>query len=140
MGHFLSEQGCWGESHFAYRSGRGARDVLVFFMLTLLAAMSSGRKEAVYCDDVSGAFGRVSVETLVRKLRWQGLCESMTGTIEAWLRERAAVVCVGGVQPACSMLRDMVFQGTVFGPCLWNVFSAMFAWRSTMLVFRSGFR
>ena len=40
----------------------------------------------------------------------------------SWLRERPAKVAVGGEYSKEMTLRNMVFQGTVWGPMLWNLF------------------
>ncbi len=42
--------------------------------------------------------------------------------LTSWLRPRRAFVVVGGTQSEQLVLRDMVYQGTVLGPCLWNLF------------------
>ena len=42
--------------------------------------------------------------------------------ISSWLRQRAAMVVVGGEYSDVMVLANMVFQGTVLGPTLWNLF------------------
>jgi hypothetical protein len=42
--------------------------------------------------------------------------------IASWLRQRSAHVIVGGEKSRKIELRNMVFQGTVLGPPLWNLF------------------
>ena len=46
----------------------------------------------------------------------------MIDVITSWLRERSAYVVVGGERSAQINLKNMVYQGTVFEPPLWNVF------------------
>jgi len=41
---------------------------------------------------------------------------------KAWLRARSAEVVVNGHLSMRILLEDMVFQGTVWGPMLWNIF------------------
>ena len=41
--------------------------------------------------------------------------------LASWLRDRVARVVVGGKRSAEYMLRNLVFQGTVLGPGLWNI-------------------
>ena len=43
---------------------------------------------------------------------------------ESWLKARQAVVVVGGSKSRQLVLENMVFQGTVWGPMLWNIFYA----------------
>ena len=42
--------------------------------------------------------------------------------IASWLGTRQANVVVGGTQSETFQLSDMVYQGTVLGPILWNLF------------------
>ena len=44
--------------------------------------------------------------------------------MQSWLRKRAAHVVVSGHKSDAMTLVDMVFQGTVWGPPLWNAFYA----------------
>jgi hypothetical protein len=46
----------------------------------------------------------------------------LVSVLESWLRQRTAHVIVGGTQSEEMMLRNMVFQGTVIGPDLWNLY------------------
>ena len=42
--------------------------------------------------------------------------------LASWLRQRFAEVVVGGASSVMMALMNMVYQGTVTGPILWNVF------------------
>ena len=42
--------------------------------------------------------------------------------MSSWLRQRSAKVVVGGSFSIGMVLKDMVYQGTVWGPTLWNTF------------------
>ena len=46
----------------------------------------------------------------------------MFRVIASWLRQRTAHVIVGGAQSNPMKLLNQVFQGTVWGPPLWNLF------------------
>ena len=59
----------FGPNQFAYSAGRGARDAILFFLLSWRLAMSEGKVIALYCSDVSGAFDRVSANRILAKLR-----------------------------------------------------------------------
>ena len=90
-----------------------------------------GMEVAVCCSDVSGAFGRVYTGRLLNKLSGFGLNACVLEVLRSWLGERRAHVVVGGEKSQGFGLRDMVFQGTVWGPCLWNSFigdSAAVVW------------
>ena len=122
FGSFLSTAESAGMNQFAYRKERGARDLLALLMLTWLVGFDKGRKYCLYCSDVSGAFDRVKAERLTAKLRKLGVPEAWAELFSSWLRERQATVIVGGEHSVAMLLKDMVFQGTVWGPVLWNVF------------------
>jgi hypothetical protein len=119
---YLSNISAYGPRQFAYTVGRGARDALAMLVLLWIKALAAGSKIAIYCSDVAGAFDRVRKERLVAKLHAKRIHPQITAVITSWLQERTSRVVVGG---ACSdemLLKNMVFQGTVDGPMLWNLF------------------
>jgi hypothetical protein len=85
-------------------------------------ALAAGKRVAVYCSDVSGAFDRVDAERLVDKLEAKKLHPKLIAVITSWLRQRTSNVLVGGAHSVEMPLKNMVFQGTVLGPTLWNLF------------------
>ena len=113
-----------GPNQFAYLKQRGARDALAYLVLSWLAAFREKASIALYMSDVSGAFDRVSSGRLLAKLRAQGMPQDLLSIIASWLRKREAQVVVGGVQSTTITLENQVFQGTVWGPSLWNTFYA----------------
>ena len=121
---FLSATAALGENQFAYQKERGSRDAVAFLTLTWLREMASRKRVAVYCSDVAGAFDRVDAKRLVEKLRASGMDESIVRVLDSWLRKRSAKVVVEGKCSKDMSLEDMVFQGTVLGPVLWNAFFA----------------
>ena len=48
----------------------------------------------------------------------------------SWLQQRSAQVVVEGQRSDKMLLRNTLFQGTVLGPTLWNLFYED-AWRAT---------
>ena len=119
---FFASADCSGENQFAYKKEHGARDLLAFLVLTWLLGFDSGRKFLLYCSDVAGAFDRVSAQRLADKLTAQGVPEDWVKLFCSWLRKREARVVVGEAYSQVMSLADMVFQGTVWGPPLWNAF------------------
>ena len=119
---YLSKFNCFGPSQVAYTRGRGSRDALAYLVLTWLQALASALKIGVYCSDVSGAFDKVSHTRLLAKLRVKGFYPKLVAIIASWLRQRTAHVVVGCKQSEAMQLQDMIFQGTVLGPMLWNLF------------------
>ena len=104
--------------------GRGYKDVLVINVCSWLLAMEQGLAVAVYCSDVSGAFDRVSAARLGEKLQRLGLHPGLLSLLNSWLEDRVSEVVVGGRSSQPEKLADSVFQGTVLGSPLWNVFYA----------------
>ena len=119
---FLASAGAFGLNQWAYQRNRSSRDLLALLVATWPRAFEDGQKIGALITDISGAFDRVRASRLVDKLRSAGVCE--IAFIEDWLRPRTAQVAVGGALSVAKVLSDMVFQGTVLGPDLWNVFFA----------------
>jgi hypothetical protein len=121
---YLSDSGAFGENQFAYQKNRGARDLLAYVVLKWLHGFISKKKFGYLCADVSGAFDKVRSERLLKKLTAQGICPTYVRVIESWLQERIAKVVVGGACSTDLRMVNMIFQGTVLGPMLWNCFYA----------------
>ena len=113
-----------GSHQFAYVKQKGSKDALAILTLSWIAALNDRRKIAVLCSDVSGAFDRVSRERILSKLRASGITRELFSVLESWLDDRDATVLVGGECSSQFLLRNQVFQGTVWGPALWNIFFA----------------
>ena len=111
-----------GKNQFAYSKKKGARDVLALLCLRWTMALDRGHKVLVYCSDVSGAFDKVSRSRLLLKLHAKGIHPKLIKLIGSWLEPRRATVVVGGEKSSPFRIQDMVFQGTVLGPRLWNLF------------------
>jgi hypothetical protein len=84
--------------------------------------LDEGFKVLLYCSDVSGAFDKVSRKRLLEKLAAKGIHPKLVKLIGSWLEPRRASVVVGGDASKPFRIQDMVFQGTVLGPQLWNLF------------------
>ena len=76
----------------------------------------------LYCSDVAGAFDRVNADRFMEKLEAKGVHEQLRIVFKSWLSTRQAYVCVDGVLSKPLKLNHMVYQGTVWGPSLWNTF------------------
>ena len=72
-------------------------------------------------SDVSAAFDRVHRDRLLRKLAARGVPDDLLQLFGSWLDARWAEVVVGGTRSGQLLLENMVFQGTVWGPPLWNL-------------------
>ena len=118
----ITRCGLSGTNQFAYTKKRGARDVLALLALRWVMALDKGFKLAVYCSDVSGAFDKVSRKRLLTKLAAKGIDSKLLKLIGSWLEPRTATVVVGGSKSNSFRIQDMVYQGTVLGPQLWNLY------------------
>ena len=95
-----------------------------------------GKRIGLYCSDVSGAFDKVRSDRLVEKLEHLGVRGKLLTLLTSWLENRDAVVTVDGFCSEKAVLCNMVYQGTVLGPPLWNVYFA----DARLSVLRSGFK
>ncbi len=112
----------FGPYQFAYSKEPGARDALLFLVLSWLRSFSEGKRVALFSSDVSGAFDRISSHRLHAKLQASGLHPSVVRVLESWLQPRTAEIVVNGSRSRPLRMVNMIYQGTVFGPCLWNLF------------------
>ena len=119
---WLESTGAFGPHQYAYTKGRGYKDTLAVNVCNWLLLLEQGFLVAVYCSDVSGAFDRVSQDRLIAKLRTLGLHDDILGFLISWLADRSSKVVLGGHHSAAEVLANSVYQGTVLGPPLWNVF------------------
>ena len=77
----LLEDRAFGQAQFAYRKRHGARDAVLYYVLSWIAEMNVGNKVGIYCSDVSGAFDRVDSVLLLRKLESFGLNAKLVSVI-----------------------------------------------------------
>ena len=76
----------------------------------------------MFCADVSGAFDKICFPRLVQNLAAKGVPDGFVTLIKSSLRRRVARVVVNGSTFTETILQNMVFQGSVWGPWPWNVF------------------
>ena len=121
---WANRNGLFGANQYAYSTKRSHRDAMAVNICNWLLILEDGNLVGLYCSDVSGAFDRVDRERLVTKLRESGLNTRVVRFLESWLEDRRSVVVVGGEFSLEEVLSNTVFQGTVLGPPLWNIFYA----------------
>ena len=119
---FFEATDAYGPNQFAYAKGKGCKDALATNVLQWIWWLHNGYQIALYCSDVSGAFDRVKATKLIEKLQKKGVTGEILNVIQSWLGEREAKVVVNGTFSKTAKLNNMVFQGTVWGPPLWNCF------------------
>ena len=72
--------------------------------------------------DISGAFDRVDREILADDSRRNSVPDCLFRLLFSYLAPRETSVVVQGCASTNFTIKDEVFQGTVLGPPLWNVF------------------
>ena len=114
----------FGENQWAFSKGLGARDLVTMLMMSWVLAVCSNKKVGAYLSDISGAFDRVFKAYLLSKLHAIGVGAKYLNFLDAYLSPRRGRVVVQGTSSDEFILDDSVFQGTVLGPTLWNIFFA----------------
>ncbi len=121
---WVEKVGAYGPRQVAYAKGTSYKDVLALNVCSWLSLMDRNFLVGLYCSDVSGAFDRVSCERLSAKLRAAGLHDRVVNFLCSWLDDRVSKVVVGGQTSPAEPLTNSVFQGTVLGSPLWNLYYA----------------
>ena len=114
----------FGPHQYAYAAHKSHRDVLAINVCSWLLLFEEGHAIGLYCSDVSGAFDRVDRDRMCAKIRASGLPDQVVKFLESWLEDRISNVVVSGFKSVDEVLANSVFQGTVLGSALWNLFYA----------------
>ncbi len=121
---FFEAVNAYGDTQFAFRKNIGCHDLLLILLCSWLLAFQERQKVGVFLSDIAGAFDRVDAEKLVAKLRGLGVSDVFVDLLASYLAPRSAKVAVNGADSQKITLSNMIYQGTVLGPNLWNVFFA----------------
>ena len=119
---FFEAVNAYGDTQFAFRKQLGCHDILLILMRAWLLAFQNRHKVGVFLGDIVGAFDRVDTKQLIAKLEHLGVCEAFIDLLASYLAARSAKVAVNGAKSKEFMLANMIVQGTVLGPHLWNIF------------------
>ena len=118
---FLQQHG-FGDSQWAFRKQCSSRDLALICVSSWILAICSGKKIGLYLSDITGAFDRVFKNFMIAKLHSVGVPDLYLDFLSSYLEPRIGHVAVESVLSDVFTLADSVFQGTVLGPTLWNVF------------------
>jgi len=91
-------------------------------ILSSLLGFQNGQKIRIYLSDISGAFDKVDTKMFIQKLEAAGVNDCLLRFFKAYLAPRKGIVLAEGERSDPIDLSDMVFQGTVLGPKLWNIY------------------
>ena len=116
--------GKFGPHQWAFTPGLSARDLVTALVMSWILGICTGHKIATYLGDISGAFDRVFKDYLLAKLQSAGVGAQYLNFLDSYLQPRKASVAVEGTFSDEFEIANTVFQGTVLGPPLWNVFFA----------------
>ena len=118
---FLEVHG-FGTNQWAFKKLSSARDLVLVCVSSWILSCCRGRKIVVYLSDIAGAFDRVYKDYLMGKLQQVGVSPTYLDFLNSYLEPRIGRVAIDGILSETFLLCDMVFQGTVLGPALWNTF------------------
>ena len=96
--------------------------MLASLILSWLFALANCQKVAFHRSDVSAAFDRVDKHILLEKIHRACIHPKMQKVLCSWLGTRRANIVISGAKSQDLIMKDMIFQGTVLGPMLWNIF------------------
>ena len=122
LGPYFDQADAFGVDQWAFRPKRSCRDLVALLVSRWLWAMDNGFKVAIYLSDIAGAFDKVDRDILLKRLKSAGLQDAMLDFLYSYLAPREAVVVVQGKESHRYRICNEIFQGTVLGPPLWNVF------------------
>ena len=120
---YFEQTNAYGLTQHAFRTKHSCQDLTTLLTSKWLYHFHHHKKVAIFLSDISGAFDRVHTPTLLRKLQATGLHTTWLTFFSDYLSPRNATVIVNGAHSTPFTLSHMVFQGTVLGPLLWNIFS-----------------
>jgi hypothetical protein len=135
LGSFMQLKAC-GENQWGFSTGLGAKDLVTMLMMSWILAVCRDFKVGAYLSDISGAFDRVFKLYILAKLYAAGVGPRYLNFLESYLAPRKGRVVVQGTFSDEISLENSVFQGTVFGPPLWNAFLLMLHQRRGPVVVR----
>ena len=93
-------------------------------MMSWILAVCSDRQNGAYLSDISGAFDCVFKTYILAKFYAAGVGSRYLNFLESYLAPRKGRVVVQGSFSEEFVLENSVFQGTVLGPPVWDVFFA----------------
>ena len=119
---FFLQKKTFGKNQWAFSPGLSFKNLMTMLMMSFILAVCTNQKTCAFLSDSSGAFDRVSKEILLSKLQGFGVGETCLRFLDSYLAPRVGNVVVQGKMSENMIMDNSVWQGTVFGPPLWNSF------------------
>ena len=114
----------FGENQWGFSTGLSAKDLVTMLVMSWILNVCMDSKTGAYLSDISGAFDKVFTPYMLAKLYAAGISSKYLGVIASYLAPRRGRVVVQEAASKDVVLDHMLFQETVLGPTLWNVFFA----------------
>jgi Reverse transcriptase (RNA-dependent DNA polymerase) len=121
MQHLLSNK-LLKDSQHGFMPNRSCTTNLIEFMEPVTRNVDKGRPVDIFYLDFSKAFDSVPHERLLVKLAAKGVAGEVGDWLRAWLTGRTQKVRVGDELSSEKDVESGVPQGTVMGPCLFDVY------------------
>ena len=119
---YLSENGLFSESQFAYRRQRSTEDAVVLFINRWLTAKTERKYTLVVMVDMSKAFERVKHSCLIADLFSLGISGLALQWFCSYLSERSKQIKIGDNLSSSTACSRGVPQGSVLGPILFVIY------------------
>ena len=120
------QKNAYGDNQWAFSTGLGCRDLVTMLVMSWILAICTGKKVGGFLSDISGAFDRVPMLYMLGKLHCCGVGPQFLRFLASYLAPRRGQVIVQGARNEEFEIANSVYQGTVLGPCLWNIFLPAF--------------
>jgi Reverse transcriptase (RNA-dependent DNA polymerase)/Endonuclease-reverse transcriptase len=121
MNHLLTNN-LIRESQHGFMPNRSCATNLIEFMEVVTKNVDEGHPVDIFYLDFSKAFDTVPHERLMIKLAAKGVAGEVTDWLRDWLTGRTQRVRVGDELSESQDVESGVPQGTVMGPCLFDVY------------------
>lgn len=118
----LRDKGLIKNSQHGFMPARSCTTNLITFMDKVTELMDKGIAVDVFYLDFAKAFDKVPHQRLLRKLDAKGVGGKILRWIGAWLADRKQRVVVGSDKSEWETVDSGVPQGSVLGPCLFDVY------------------
>lgn len=120
LNHYLEETGSLAETQYGFRKRRSTLHAIERLQTTVREANDAGKVVGMLTLDVSNAFNSAPWQCIMGALKRMKVPAYLVHIIRSYLTNRSITYTIGGKDRTFPVERG-VPQGSVLGPCLWNV-------------------